>query len=120
MAETMILVAGRSQKQGTTLNAGKLQEDYIDVTTTGEMNADDMARLGLNDGDSVRLSNAVGETVVRCKARKPEDLPSGVVFIAYGPPSSQLMDDDTAGSGMPISKNIEVLVEPVASEGDGS
>jgi formylmethanofuran dehydrogenase subunit D len=36
------------------------------------------------------------------------------VFIAYGPLSSALMDGDTAGSGMPLSKNIEVQIEPVA------
>ena len=33
--------------------------------------------------------------------------------MAYGPNSSQLMEYDTAGSGMPLSKNIEVMVEKV-------
>ena len=86
------------------------------------MNADDMARLGLADGDRVRLRTDVGEVVVRCVARKPEDLPSGMIFIAYGPPSSQLMGADTALSGMPLSKNLEVEVEPLgdADEDAGS
>ena len=114
MAETMILVPGRSNKQGTSLNKGKLKEEYLLVTSTLEMNSDDMQRLGLEEGDSVRLSNEVGETVVSCKGRKPEDLPSGMLFIPYGPPSSQLMDSDTAGTGMPLSKHMEVLVEKVA------
>ncbi len=114
MAETMILVPGRSSKQGTALNKGKLKQEYLSITSTLEMNSDDMQRLGLEEGDSVRLSNEVGETVVSCKGRKPEDLPSGMLFIPYGPPSSQLMASDTAGTGMPISKNIEVLVEKVA------
>ena len=55
MAETMTLIAGRTSKQGTSLNAGKLKDDYRAVTSTGEMNQDDMARLGLKDGDRVRL-----------------------------------------------------------------
>ena len=114
MAETMILVPGRSSKQGTSLNKGKLKEEYLSVTSTLEINTDDMQRLGLDEGDSVRLSNDVGETVVSCKGRKPEDLPSGMLFIPYGPPSSQLMASDTAGTGMPLSKHIEVLVEKVA------
>jgi len=114
MAETMILVPGRSSKQGTSLNKGKLKEEYLLVTSTLEMNSDDMQRLGLEEGDSVRLSNDTGETIVSCKGRKPEDLPSGMLFIPYGPPSSQLMASDTAGTGMPLSKNIEVLVEKVA------
>jgi formylmethanofuran dehydrogenase subunit D len=37
--------------------------------------------------------------------------------MAYGPASSELMASDTAASGMPISKNFDVEVEPV--QGDG-
>ena len=114
MAETMVLVPGRSSKQGTSLNKGKLKQEYLLITSTLEMNSDDMQRLGLEEGDSVRLSNDSGETIVSCKGRKPEDLPSGMLFIPYGPPSSQLMASDTAGTGMPLSKLIEVLVEKVA------
>ena len=78
------------------------------------MNVEDMARLGLKDNDRVRVRSATGEIVVRCKGRAAKDLPSGLLFIAYGPLSSALMDGDTAGSGMPLSKNIEVQIEPVA------
>ena len=113
MTETMILIPGRSSKQGTSLNKGKLKEEYQDVTTTLEMNLDDMKRLKLNDGDEVRLSNEIGETVVRCKGRKPEDLPAGMLFIAYGPPSCLLIGSDTAGTGMPMSKHMQVNVEKV-------
>lgn len=112
MSETMTLIAGRSSKQGTSLNAGKLKDEYRAVTSTVEMNVEDMARLGLAEGDPVRLRTAVGETVVSCKGRKVADLPTGLLFIPYGPPSSRLMGSDTAGSGMPISKNLEVEVEP--------
>ena len=111
MAETMVLVPGRSNKQGTSLNAGKLKDEYREVTSTVEMNADDMARLGLKTGDQVRLRNVIGEIVVTCKERKAKDLPAGLMFIAYGPLSSQLMDGDTAGTGMPLSKHLEVQVE---------
>ncbi len=111
--ETMILIPGRSQQQGTSLNEGKLEEEYLTVTSTVEMNRDDMQRLGLKDGDQVRLSNSEGEIIARCKGRKPQDLPSSVLFMAYGPSSSRLMGGDTAGSGMPISKTFEVNVEAV-------
>ncbi len=111
MSDTLLLIAGRSSRQGTALNKGKLKDEYVDVTSTLEMHPSDMQRLGLGEGDSVRLSNLVGEAIVRCKATKPDELPAGVMFIAYGPPSSQLMAADTAGTGMPISKNIEVRVQ---------
>jgi formylmethanofuran dehydrogenase subunit D len=79
------------------------------------MNTDDMSRLSLKDGDPIRLSTSIGETMVRCKGRKPVDLPAGMLFIAYGPPSSQLLGSDTAGTGMPPSKHYEVTVEKVAA-----
>jgi len=113
MAEIMMLIAGRSSRQGTSLNVGKLKEEYIEVTSTVEMNEDDMVRLGLKEGDRVRLKTEIGEAVVECKGRKAADLPAGLLFMAYGPSSSQLMGGDTAGTGMPISKNLEVTVEPI-------
>ncbi len=113
----MTLIAGRTSKQGTALNAGKLKDEYLEITSTGEMNLDDMAPLGLKEGDRVRLRTEAGEAVIRCKGRKPEDLPPGLIFIAYGPPSSQLMGSDTALSGMPLPKNLEVEVEPL-TDGD--
>lgn len=109
----LILIPGRSSKQGTTLNQGKLKEDYLQITSTLEMHPDDMKSLNLEDGDSVKLSNQVGETTVKCIGKKPDDLLLGTAFIPYGPPSSQLMESDTAGSGMPLSKHMEVEVQKV-------
>ncbi len=115
MTETMTLIPGRTGKQGTSLNAGKLKAEYLAVTSTVEMNEDDMRRLNLQTGDKVRLTSKAGETVVTCTPKKAGDLPAGVLFIPYGPPSSELMDGDTAGSGMPLSKLIEVQVAPVST-----
>ena len=116
MAEMMTLIGGRTSKQGTALCAGKQGEEYLDVTTTVEMNVEDMARLGLKADSKVRLRTAAGETIVRCKSRETKDLPRGILFMAYGPSSSQLMAGDTAASGMPLSKNLEVEVEPVRED----
>jgi formylmethanofuran dehydrogenase subunit D len=115
MSETMLLIPGRSNKQGTSLNQGKLKEEYLKVTSTVEMNEDDMQKLDLQDGDNVKLSNHIGEFIASCKSKKAKDLPSGMIFIAYGPSSSKLMESDTGGSGMPISKNLRVKVEKVAA-----
>lgn len=115
MSNKMILIPGRSSKQGTSLNQGKLKDEYKQVTSTLEMNTDDMQKMGLMDGDEVRLSNETGETTVRCLGVKPEDLPPGMLFIPYGPPSSQLMASDTAGSGMPLSKHMEVEIEKIST-----
>jgi formylmethanofuran dehydrogenase subunit D len=113
MTEMMTLIGGRSSKQGTALCIGKLGDEYQQVSTMVEMNVEDMARLGLKNDSKVRLRTPVGETVLRCKSRETKDLPPGILFMAYGPASSELMAGDTAGSGMPLSKNLEVEVEPV-------
>ena len=111
MTENMLLIAGRTSDQGTSLNKGKLKPEYQQITSTVEMNELDMARLDLKDGDRIRLSNSVGEITVTCTPRKATDLPTGMIFMAYGPCSSELMESDTAGSGMPLSKNIPVAVD---------
>ena len=55
MPETMLLIPGRSNKQGTSLNKGKLKEEYLQVTSTVEMNEEDM--LELFDRDNEYLSD---------------------------------------------------------------
>ena len=118
MVQTMTLIGGRSSKQGTSLCAGKLGAEYIQLTSTVEMNVEDMARLGLRNDSRVRLRTPTGEAILRCKGRETKDLPPGLLFMAYGPLSSQLMAGDTCASGMPISKNLDVEVEPVPDEGE--
>lgn len=118
----LLLVPVRTSRQGTSLNAGKLKADYQDETSTVEMHAEDMARLGLQKGDKIRLRAANGnEVIVKCKAMKGDDATPGLMFMAYGPSSSQLMDEDTAGTGMPLSKHLPVEVEgPLEREGGGA
>ncbi len=75
VAETMKLISGRTSKQGTALSVGKLGPEYAEVSSTVEMNVEDMARLGLQNGSRVRLRTPVGEAVLRCKGRETKDLP---------------------------------------------
>ena len=110
MPESFILIPGRTSRQGTSLNEGKYTEDYLDEINTLKMNPDDMQRLGLADGDPVRMWNDVGSVVVRCTADKGE-CPPGILFISYGDKSSRLMGGETHGSGMPTSKGLDVFVE---------
>ena len=111
-----MLIGGRTSKQGTALCQGKLGEEYRQITSVVEMNVEDMARLGLTNDSKVRLRTAEGEAVLRCKGRETKDLTPGLLFMAYGPLTSELMAGDTAASGMPLSKNLEVEVEPAPED----
>ena len=70
-----------------------------------------MQRLGLADGDRVRVTSDHGQIEVAIKPAAEGELPQGVLFIAYGDLSSQLMGGDTHGSGMPTSKCLDVRLE---------
>src|SRR5947209_1891022 len=101
-AETFILIPGRTARQGTTLNEGKLSQGYREEISTLFMNPDDMARLQLKNGARVRLSAENGGQVeLPCQAAKAGELPPGLLFLPYGDLSSQLMGGDTHGTGMP-------------------
>jgi len=110
VAETFILIPGRTSRQGTSLNEGKYTEEYKEEINTLLMNPEDMTRLGLADDDVIRMWNECGDVLVVCKSGKTE-LPPGLVFISYGDISCQLMAGETHGSGMPTSKGMDVFIE---------
>ncbi len=113
MAEEFILIPGRTSRQGTTLNEGKYTDGYLDEIGTLQICTEDMQRLGLSDGDQVRMWNEHGEVTVPCKTSRGDELPPGLLFISYGLWSCELMGGETHGSGMPDSKGLDVFLEPV-------
>jgi formylmethanofuran dehydrogenase subunit D len=117
MPESFLLIPGRTSTQGTTLNEGKYTEGYVTETSLLRMAQGDMQRLGLAQGDHVRMWKDVGEVVIPVEAAKGDELLSGLVFISYGDKSSRLMAGDTHGSGMPDSKGLDVWVEKASQGG---
>ena len=111
MKGQLILIPGRSSKQGVGLNKGKLKEEYIRVTTTLELSAEDALENGLETADIVKISNHIGETEVQVKVLKEGKLPVGYAFIPYGPPSSNLFDGETCGTGMRASKGMTIDIK---------
>ncbi len=119
MSETFILIPGRTSKQGCGISQGKFYDDYQSETTVLQVAQADMNRLGLSKGDVVRLTSDAGQVEVAIKPAPKDELPAGLLFIAYGDVSSRLMGGDTHGSGMPTSKGLDVELE-VVGENDAS
>ena len=112
MPETFILIPGRTSEQGCGISEGKFQEKYQHEINTLQVAPGDMQRLGIVDGDRVRLTGEQGQIVeVAVVAAKKDELPEGLLFIAYGDISSKMMGGDTHGSGMPTSKGMDVTLE---------
>lgn len=116
MPEIFILIPGRTSDQGCGISEGKFQEKYQREINTLQVAPGDMERLGLADGDRVRLTSEQGQVEVCVTPAKKDELPEGLLFIAYGDISSQLMGGDTHGSGMPTSKGIDVQLDVLKAQ----
>ena len=104
------MIPGRTTKQGQQINVGKESTEYQSIVNTLTVNAADMRDLGLATGDSVRIRTDIGEALFQCKEG---NIPQGMLFVPYGPPTCQLFGGDTDGTGMPTSKGWDVEVEKV-------
>jgi formylmethanofuran dehydrogenase subunit D len=107
-----IMNAGRTSKQGQQINVGKDYAEYRAIVGTVTMHQADMTELGIEVGSTILVRTEYGETTFLCKSG---NVPQGMIFVPYGPPTCKLMGGGTDGTGMPTSKGWEVEVEPVPS-----
>lgn len=108
------LISGRTIKQGTGLEEGKTSEAYINSVNYIVISQLDAELLNLKDNNNVQISNKHGSVVVKWK--KSETLDQGIAFIPYGPWANQLYNEDTEGTGMPLFKGINVLLEEAPNQ----
>ena len=107
--KTFILNSSRSSRQGALINVGKDSEEYQELTNSMTMASEDMAEIGIVDGQRALVRTKFGEASFKCQAGK---IPLGMIFIPYGPPTCRLMGGDTDGTGMPTSKGWDVEIIP--------
>ena len=113
--EIFILVPGRTSKQGCGISEGKFTDGYQKEINSLQVNPADMQKYGLANGDKVRITTTSGRQAdMAVITAPPNELPAGMLFIAYGDLSSLLMDGDTHGSGMPTSKGMDVTMEKLS------
>ena len=109
MSENFTLVTGRTVKQASGMHKGKLTEAYRRAVTVVEMNPEDMACLGIAEGQVVRLRTSTGQVEAPAHAGA---LPPKMVFVPMGPVANELIGSETDGTGMPTFKGLAVEVEP--------
>lgn len=116
MPPHFLLIPIRSNKQGVQVNVGKEGAEYQMLVSRLTMHPEDMAAIGITAGQRVRVRTRFGEAVFICETG---NVPRGLLFVPYGPPTCRLMGGDTDGTGMPTSKGWEVELELVPDgEGD--
>jgi len=111
----VLLLTGRTLRQGQGKEYGKLSERYWKSVTICEMDPDDLKKLDIKENSPVKISTDYGSVVVRAvkSLRAPH---VGRIFVPYGPWASIIVNPKTHGSGMPSLKGIEARIEPAASE----
>src|SRR3954447_25046551 len=83
-----LLMPIRSNKQGVQINVGKDGDEYNAIVNTMQMHPDDMKELGIVSGAKIRVRNGIGEAEFLCKEA---NVPRGLLFVPYGPPTCRLM-----------------------------
>jgi len=109
-----IVLTGRSLAQGRAKER-KFSDEYMQASAACEIDPDDLASLGIQAGQNVRLVNGRGSVVLRA-VQSSQAPHRGMVFVAYGPWVNVLMDPDSDGTGMPTLRGIEVEVLPATGE----
>jgi len=105
-----ILVTGRTIDQGTSMDKGKLTNDYYVKVAVAELDGEDLSKLGIKDGDLIEISSKYGSVTV--KAVKSRFKHPGIVFMPMGPWANLVTNPNTYGSGMPTFKGVEVEIKP--------
>ena len=104
------LISGRTKKQANGLHKGPGSVEHIAATSFVEMNDEDMTRLGVAEGQNVKLVSLAGSVELPVFMA---DIPSGLLFIPMGPAANSLVETETFGVGMPSFKGQQIKVEPV-------
>ncbi|MEA3376874.1 MAG: molybdopterin dinucleotide binding domain-containing protein [Chloroflexota bacterium] len=110
MTNHFTLITGRTREQAEGLHRGKQTEAYRRATELVELNAEDMARLGIDEGATVRVRTSAGAVEVPAQAG---DLPQGLLFMPMGPAANALIGTETEATGIPPYKGLDAEVEPV-------
>lgn len=100
----ILLLTGRTTKQGVTSEIGKTSDDYLQNVAVIQLNLKVMEKVGIKDGDAVEVQTTFGSCVVRCQT---SDIEENMGFMPYGPWANLLMGSDTQSTGMPDAKGVE-------------
>ncbi|MFQ5977841.1 MAG: molybdopterin dinucleotide binding domain-containing protein [Candidatus Heimdallarchaeota archaeon] len=112
MQMELTLLSGRSWQQGASMEGpGKHSEEYQKAVAICELVPGDLEKLGINDGDIVKLSNPRTGVFVHVWARESTGKHDGSLFMPMGLWVNILVEGDTGGTGMPDFNTVKLEVE---------
>ena len=111
----VIVLSGRTLRQGVGKEAGKNSERYRTSISICEMNSEDITSLSIKAGENVKVTSAHGSVVLKSVSSNQLTKP-GMIFIPYGLYANKLFNETTGGSGMPTFKGEPAVVESAIEE----
>ncbi len=108
------LITGRTFMQGIGMESGKYSDLYKENTAVCYITVDDMDKLGVKEGDRVKIKTKYGEVVV--KALKSKDEHEGIIFMPLGPWANAVIGSETDSASVPTFKGVEAEVEKTDEE----
>ncbi|HVP16146.1 MAG TPA: molybdopterin dinucleotide binding domain-containing protein [candidate division Zixibacteria bacterium] len=109
------LLTGRTIEQGVGKECGKASQDYFESVAVCHVDPEDMKRLGIREGTSVRVSTDYGSVILKA-LKSPRGPHTGVIFIPYGVWANAVVSIETSSIGMPSLKGIPAEIEPAADK----
>jgi formylmethanofuran dehydrogenase subunit D len=106
----VVLLTGRTRRQGVGLEVGKLSEIYQESTTRIRLDAKDLEKVGVKPEETVMVKTEHGSVVLRAVIASRSR--PGIAFIPYGPWANLLIGGDTDSTGMPSSKGLKAVITP--------
>ena len=111
MEAKVIIVTFRDIFQYEAGKKSRYSDEYRQLSALILLDKQDMAGLGIKDGQRVMVGNELGRIVAAAKASEDEPHP-GLAFMTNSPWSNQLVRDDVCETSIPGFKRIEAVVSP--------
>lgn len=100
----VVVITGRTINQGRAIEGKKISENLLDIAAICELCQEDMDKLKVKEGETVKLKTDYGDNILIAKPSKSLD--SGIVFIPMGLWANRIISPNTDNIGMPSFKGV--------------
>ncbi len=114
--QKVTIVTYRDIFQSAVMEEGRFSEEYLKLSAVIKMDAADIKKLDVKEGDTVVVKNDGGKVIVRVENSGYDASHQGIAYMPNSPWSNALVSADTGGSGVPQYKKIEAMVSSAKGE----
>lgn len=114
--QKVTIVTYRDIFQSAVMEEGRFSEEYLKLSAVIKMDAADIKKLNVKEGDTVVVKNDDGKVIVRVENSGYDASHQGIAYMPNSPWSNALVSADTGGSGVPQYKKIEAMVSSAKGE----